>query len=86
MQRFLVFFRNRVDTKNLAEIIKETKSGNQDIICTRILWLSGLEAGINKGNNVDSYSRYIYIHGTNEEDYWVKKLLMDVLECLIVIS
>lgn len=66
-------FRNRVDTKNLAEIIKETKSGNQDIICTRILWLSGLEAGINKGNNVDSYSRYIYIHGTNEEGLLGKK-------------
>ncbi len=66
-------FRNRVDTKNLAEIIKETKPGNQDIICTRILWLSGLEAGINKGNNVDSYSRYIYIHGTNEEGLLGKK-------------
>jgi len=66
-------FRNRVDTKNLAEIIKEKKSVNQDIICTRILWLSGLEAGINKGNNVDSYSRYIYIHGTNEEGLLGKK-------------
>jgi len=37
-----------------------------------ILWLEGLEEGINKGydkdkSNVDSYSRYIYIHGTDEE-------------------
>ena len=26
-----------------------------------------LEEGKNKGSNLDSYSRYIYIHGTNEE-------------------
>ena len=34
-----------------------------DWILTRILWLSGCEAGKNKGGNVDSYDRYIYIHG-----------------------
>jgi lipoprotein-anchoring transpeptidase ErfK/SrfK len=34
---------------------------------SRILWLSGLESGINSGPGVDSYSRYIYIHGTHEE-------------------
>ena len=32
-----------------------------------ILWLDGLEIGKNKGGNVDSKSRYIYIHGTAEE-------------------
>ena len=31
------------------------------------MWLSGEEDGINKGNGIDSYERYIYIHGTNEE-------------------
>ena len=35
----------------------------RDWILTRILWLSGCEAGRNKGGNVDSYDRYIYIHG-----------------------
>ncbi len=35
----------------------------RDWILTRILWLSGCEAGKNKGGNVDSYDRYIYIHG-----------------------
>jgi hypothetical protein len=35
----------------------------KDWILTRILWLSGCEAGRNKGGNVDSYDRYIYIHG-----------------------
>ena len=31
---------------------------------TRILQLDGLEEGMNKGGDVDSLSRYIYIHGT----------------------
>ncbi len=43
-----------------------------DFITTRILWLEGLEPGVNQGKNsagqtVDSHERYIYIHGTNEE-------------------
>ena len=33
-------------------------------ITTRILWLEGLEPGFNRGGNVDSHARYIYIHGT----------------------
>ncbi len=36
-------------------------------ITTRILWLEGLEPGFNRGGNVDSHSRYIYIHGTGDE-------------------
>ncbi|MBK8801208.1 MAG: L,D-transpeptidase [Fibrobacteres bacterium] len=39
-----------------------------DWITTRILWLDGLEAGLNKGPGVDSHERYIYIHGTARED------------------
>jgi UDP-N-acetylmuramate--alanine ligase len=39
-----------------------------NLILTRILRLEGLEPGINKGDNVDSYERYIYLHGTNRED------------------
>ena len=35
----------------------------RDWILTRILWLSGLETGKNKGAGRDSYDRYIYIHG-----------------------
>ncbi len=38
-----------------------------DLVTTRILWLKGLEAGKNKGSGIDSYRRYIYIHGTAEE-------------------
>jgi lipoprotein-anchoring transpeptidase ErfK/SrfK len=36
-------------------------------ITTRILWLEGLEPGLNRGGNVDSHARYIYIHGTGNE-------------------
>ena len=40
-------------------------------ITTRILWLEGLEPGLNKGfnsgGNVDSHARYIYIHGTGDQ-------------------
>lgn len=36
-------------------------------ITTRILWLEGLEAGLNRGGNVDSHARYIYIHGTADQ-------------------
>ncbi|MBL1141687.1 MAG: L,D-transpeptidase [Proteobacteria bacterium] len=43
----------------------------RDWILTRILWLSGTEEGKNKGqkegNNVDSYDRYIYIHGSPDD-------------------
>ena len=40
-------------------------------ITTRILWLEGLEPGLNQGFdgdvNVDSHTRYIYIHGTADQ-------------------
>jgi len=35
----------------------------RDWILTRILWLSGLELGKNRLENVDTMQRYIYIHG-----------------------
>jgi hypothetical protein len=36
-------------------------------ITTRILWLEGIEPGFNRGGNVDSHARYIYIHGTADQ-------------------
>jgi hypothetical protein len=36
-------------------------------ITTRILWLEGLEPGFNRGGNVDSHARYIYLHGTGDQ-------------------
>lgn len=37
-------------------------------ICHRILWLDGLQPGFNKGGDVDTFSRYIYIHGYAHEE------------------
>jgi L,D-transpeptidase YbiS len=39
----------------------------RDWILTRILWLSGTEEGKNKGGDVDSHDRYIYIHGSPDD-------------------
>ena len=36
-------------------------------ITSRILWLEGLEPGFNRGGNVDSHARYIYLHGTADQ-------------------
>ncbi len=57
-------FRDREDT---GEDWDHSKTGD-NLILTRILRLEGLEEGINKGEGVDSYERYIYIHGTGRED------------------
>ena len=37
---------------------------DRDWILTRVIWLSGMEEGKNRGGEVDTFSRYIYIHGT----------------------
>ena len=52
----------------LDDLLAANKSLPEDIITTRILWLQGLEPGKNKGDGIDSYQRYIYIHGTSEEE------------------
>jgi len=57
-------FRDREDT---GEDWDHSQTGD-NLILTRILRLEGLEEGINKGAGVDSYERYIYIHGTGRED------------------
>jgi lipoprotein-anchoring transpeptidase ErfK/SrfK len=36
-------------------------------IAHRILWLEGLEPGKNRGGRVDSFARYIYLHGVGDE-------------------
>lgn len=40
----------------------------RDWILSRILWLSGCEAGRNRLNGVDSFRRYIYLHGTPDTE------------------
>jgi L,D-transpeptidase catalytic domain len=61
-----VVFQARVPTgRHYSEFPEATTDTN--FITSRILWLRGLEPGINLGGDVDSHSRYIYIHGTNHE-------------------
>ena len=69
----LTIFKNRKPTNIKTNIIKDNITSGEDIISTRILWLEGLEEGKNKGKNIDSFLRYIYIHGTNEEGMLGKK-------------
>ncbi len=38
------------------------------LILTRVITLDGCEDNINKGSDVDTLNRYIYIHGTDSED------------------
>ena len=40
---------------------------DRDWIVTRILWLEGCENGINRGGEVDTWQRYIYIHGAPDD-------------------
>ncbi len=46
----------------------ETSDPDRDWILTRILWLEGCETGKNHRGPVDTHARYIYIHGTHEEN------------------
>ena len=39
----------------------------KDEITSRILWLDGLEEGVNHGGVYDTFARFIYIHGTSDE-------------------
>ncbi|MCO6059362.1 L,D-transpeptidase [Pseudomonas sp. MOB-449] len=40
----------------------------RDWILSRILWLSGREPGRNRLGSVDSFRRYIYLHGTPDSE------------------
>ena len=67
------FFVSREHIAQKVKIIHENNDSEDDFITTRIMWLDGLNEGFNKGTNVDSYNRYIYIHGTHEEGLIGKK-------------
>ena len=60
-------FKARKNTGKIAQTEYKPRATGDDFVTSRILWLSGLERGINKAGNVDSFKRYIYIHGTHEE-------------------
>ena len=43
------------------------KGDSNALITDRIMWLEGLENGLNQGQTVDTRKRYIYIHGVGDE-------------------
>jgi len=47
---------------------EEYNNPKEDWILSRILWLEGTQTGINRRGRVDTFSRYIYIHGTHRSD------------------
>lgn len=60
-------FKARVPTgRHFSEIGED--AGGTNLITSRILWLRGLEPGVNLGGNVDTHGRYVYIHGTQREE------------------
>jgi lipoprotein-anchoring transpeptidase ErfK/SrfK len=64
-------FVGRVATGEIYQTSLRRQYPDRDWILTRILWLSGIEEGKNKGhkegNKVDSHDRYIYIHGSPDD-------------------
>ncbi len=60
-------FKARKSTGEIFSPELEKQYPDRDWILSRILWLSGTEVGVNSGGNVDTRSRYIYIHGTHDE-------------------
>ncbi len=60
-------FVGKKDTGEISRIYTDHTDTENDPVTTRILSLDGLEDGYNKGGDVDSFNRFIYIHGTHEE-------------------
>ena len=64
--RSLAVFKGRVATGKYAKLNPLATIGINDAVCTRILWLDGLEQH-NRGGYSDSARRCIYIHGSADE-------------------
>lgn len=62
-----VFVGRRPTGETFSEELR-SQHPDRDWILTRILWLSGLEPGLNRLGDVDTMRRYIYIHGAPESD------------------
>ncbi len=64
-------FIGRIATGEVYAPALRERHPERDWILTRILWLSGIEEGRNKGQNngknLDSHDRYIYIHGAPDD-------------------
>ena len=61
-------FRGRRPTGEIYSPQLAAEHPDRDWILTRILWLCGREWGRNRGPGVDSFRRFIYIHGTPDTE------------------
>ena len=61
-------FRGRRPTGEIWTPRLHARFPQQDWILTRILWLSGVEPGVNRLGRVDTMRRYIYIHGAPDPE------------------
>lgn len=59
--------KSKIPTDQKVKPIVKAMKNDSDYITTRVLHLRGLEDGVNAGEDKDSYSRGIFIHGTQEE-------------------
>lgn len=62
-----VFVGRRPTGERYDEALQQ-KYPERDWILSRILWLCGSEKGKNRGGEVDSMRRYIYIHGCPDSE------------------
>ena len=62
-------FIGRMPHGSLEECIERGVELPEDVITSRIMWLEGMQPGRNQGGYVDTYQRYIYIHGTSDEEH-----------------
>ena len=60
-------FVGRVPTGEKYTTDLRSEQPGRDWIITRILRLQGTEPGINKGGSVDTFERYVYIHGAPDD-------------------
>jgi hypothetical protein len=61
-------FRARRPTGEIYSPALAERFPDRDWILTRILWLTGLEPGRNRGGDRDTLRRFIYIHGCPESE------------------
>ncbi len=61
-------FRGRRATGEIYSPALARQYPGRDWILTRILWLTGLEPARNRGGCVDSLRRFIYVHGSPDDE------------------
>ncbi len=61
-------FHGSQQTRKVIDLNAMSSLLEGDIITTRIMCLEGLEKGVNRGGKSDTRQRYIWIHGTIDEE------------------